>query len=103
MGLHLQDQTAGPHQLFGGFYKRGRVALIYLVCLLQKFSGMHEEFYLMFQIRELSAGLLLRYFPASFPDDIAAVLLTRTKQLLCSPRVQEAQMGALMMKVLLQK
>ncbi|KAF3695800.1 Phosphoinositide-3-kinase-interacting protein 1 Kringle domain-containing protein HGFL Precursor [Channa argus] len=37
------------------------------------------------------------------PDDIAAVLLTRTKQLLCSPRVQEAQMGALMMKVLFQK
>ncbi|XP_073321451.1 tRNA (32-2'-O)-methyltransferase regulator THADA [Pagrus major] len=55
------------------------------------------------EIRELSAGLLLRYFPPSFPDDIAAVMLMRTKQLLCSPRVQEAQMGALMMKVLLQK
>ncbi|XP_078106846.1 tRNA (32-2'-O)-methyltransferase regulator THADA [Sander vitreus] len=55
------------------------------------------------EIRELSAGLLLRFFPPSFPDDIAAVLLTRTKQLLCSPRVQEAQMGALMMKVLFQK
>ncbi|XP_051278992.1 thyroid adenoma-associated protein homolog [Dicentrarchus labrax] len=55
------------------------------------------------EIRELSAGLLLKFFPPSFPEDIAAVLLTRTKQLLCSPRVQEAQMGALMMKVLLQK
>ncbi|XP_070759925.1 tRNA (32-2'-O)-methyltransferase regulator THADA [Enoplosus armatus] len=55
------------------------------------------------EIRELSAGLLLRFFPPSFPGDIAAVLLTRTKELLCSPRVQEAQMGALMMKVLLQK
>ncbi|XP_067376091.1 tRNA (32-2'-O)-methyltransferase regulator THADA isoform X2 [Channa argus] len=55
------------------------------------------------EIRELSAGLLLRFFPPTFPDDIAAVLLTRTKQLLCSPRVQEAQMGALMMKVLFQK
>ncbi|KAM7416659.1 hypothetical protein PAMA_018626 [Pampus argenteus] len=55
------------------------------------------------EIRELSAQLLLRFFPPSIPDDIAAVLLTRTKQLLCSPRVQEAQMGALMMKVLLQK
>uniref|UniRef100_A0A3B4ZZQ2 Thyroid adenoma-associated protein homolog n=1 Tax=Stegastes partitus TaxID=144197 RepID=A0A3B4ZZQ2_9TELE len=54
------------------------------------------------EIRELSAGLLLRFFPPSFPDDIAEVLHTRTKQLLCSPRVQEAQMGALMMKVLLQ-
>uniref|UniRef100_A0A3Q1FE64 Si:ch211-225b11.4 n=1 Tax=Acanthochromis polyacanthus TaxID=80966 RepID=A0A3Q1FE64_9TELE len=55
------------------------------------------------EIRELSAGLLLRFFPPSFPDDVAEVLHTRTKQLLCSPRVQEAQMGALMMKVLLQK
>uniref|UniRef100_A0A8D3AWE0 Si:ch211-225b11.4 n=1 Tax=Scophthalmus maximus TaxID=52904 RepID=A0A8D3AWE0_SCOMX len=55
------------------------------------------------EIRELSAGLLLRFFPPSFPDDIAAVLRMRTKQLLCSPRVQEAQMGALMMKVLLLK
>ncbi|XP_040897367.1 thyroid adenoma-associated protein homolog [Toxotes jaculatrix] len=55
------------------------------------------------EIRELSADLLLRFFPPSFPDDIAAVLLVRTRQLLCSPRVQEAQMGALMMKVLLQK
>ncbi|XP_031712265.1 thyroid adenoma-associated protein homolog isoform X1 [Anarrhichthys ocellatus] len=55
------------------------------------------------EIRELSAGLLVRFFPPSFPDDIAAVLLMRTRQLLCSPRVQEAQMGALMAKVLLQK
>ncbi|XP_026199632.1 thyroid adenoma-associated protein homolog isoform X2 [Anabas testudineus] len=55
------------------------------------------------EIRELSVGLLLKFFPPSFPDDISAVLFTRTKQLLCSPRVQEAQMGALMMKVLLQK
>lgn len=54
------------------------------------------------QIRELSVGLLLRFFP-SFPDEMSAVLLTRAKQLLCSPRVQEAQMGALMMKVLLHK
>ncbi|KAM7018971.1 tRNA (32-2'-O)-methyltransferase regulator THADA [Tautogolabrus adspersus] len=55
------------------------------------------------EIRELSAALLLRFFPHSFPHDIAAALLTRTNQLLCSPRVQEAQMGALMMKVLLHK
>ncbi|XP_058491311.1 thyroid adenoma-associated protein homolog [Solea solea] len=55
------------------------------------------------EIRELSAGLLLKFFPPSFPDDIATVLLLRTKHLLCSPRVQEAQMGALMMKVLLLK
>ncbi|CAJ1068273.1 thyroid adenoma-associated protein homolog isoform X1 [Xyrichtys novacula] len=55
------------------------------------------------EIRELSAGLLLRFFPPRLPDDVAAVLLARTKQLLCSPRVQEAQMGALMMKVVLFK
>ncbi|XP_061762555.1 tRNA (32-2'-O)-methyltransferase regulator THADA [Nerophis ophidion] len=52
------------------------------------------------EIRELSAGLLVRFFPPALPDDIAAALLARTKQLLCSPRVQQAQMGALMMKVL---
>ncbi|XP_014874014.1 thyroid adenoma-associated protein homolog isoform X1 [Poecilia latipinna] len=55
------------------------------------------------EIRELSAGLLLRFFPPTFPADIAEVLETRSMQLLRSPRVQEAQMGALMMKMLLQK
>lgn len=55
------------------------------------------------QIRELATWLLLKFFQSSFPDDITAQLRTRSKQLLCSPRVQEAQMGALMMKVLLQK
>ncbi|XP_051924804.1 thyroid adenoma-associated protein homolog isoform X2 [Hippocampus zosterae] len=55
------------------------------------------------EIRELSAGLLVRFFPSVFPADVAAALLVRTKQLLCSPRVQEAQMGALMMKVLYHK
>ncbi|XP_034026181.1 thyroid adenoma-associated protein homolog [Thalassophryne amazonica] len=55
------------------------------------------------EIREISAALLLRYFPPSLPDDIAAVLLTRIKERLCSPRVQEAQMSAIMMKVFLQK
>uniref|UniRef100_A0A1A8KRP4 Uncharacterized protein n=1 Tax=Nothobranchius kuhntae TaxID=321403 RepID=A0A1A8KRP4_NOTKU len=55
------------------------------------------------EIRELSSELLLRFFPSTFPEDVIGVLDTRTKQLLCSPRVQEAQMGALMMKVLIQK
>uniref|UniRef100_A0AAQ4PVQ3 Si:ch211-225b11.4 n=1 Tax=Gasterosteus aculeatus aculeatus TaxID=481459 RepID=A0AAQ4PVQ3_GASAC len=41
------------------------------------------------EIRELSAGLLLRFFPPSFPDDIAAVLFMRTRQLLCSPHQPE--------------
>ncbi|XP_054630132.1 thyroid adenoma-associated protein homolog isoform X2 [Dunckerocampus dactyliophorus] len=52
------------------------------------------------EIRELSAGLLVRFFPPALPDDIAAALFARTKKLLCSPRVQQAQMGALMMRVL---
>ncbi|KAJ0041712.1 hypothetical protein NL108_007923, partial [Boleophthalmus pectinirostris] len=52
------------------------------------------------EIRELSANLLLRFFPSSFPKDISTALFTQTKQLLCSPRVQEAQMAALMIKVL---
>lgn len=55
------------------------------------------------QIRELSAWLLLKFFQPSFPDDVAAELLARSKQLLRSPRVQDAQTGALMTKVLLQK
>lgn len=55
------------------------------------------------QIRELSAWLLLNFFQSAFPDDITAALLARSKQLLCSPRVQDAQTGALMTKVLLQK
>ncbi|KAJ7994291.1 hypothetical protein DPEC_G00264360 [Dallia pectoralis] len=55
------------------------------------------------EIRELSAGLLLRFFPPSFPEDITAVLFSRADQLLCNPRVPEAQIGALIVKVLLQK
>lgn len=55
------------------------------------------------QIRELSTELLLKFFPPSLPVDIAEVLPMRANQLLCSPRVQEAQMGALMMKVLMYK
>ncbi|XP_023821654.1 thyroid adenoma-associated protein homolog [Oryzias latipes] len=55
------------------------------------------------EIRELSTELLLKFFPPSLPVDIAEVLPMRANQLLCSPRVQEAQMGALMMKVLMYK
>ncbi|XP_067295363.1 tRNA (32-2'-O)-methyltransferase regulator THADA isoform X1 [Pseudorasbora parva] len=55
------------------------------------------------EIRELSAELLLRFFPPSLPDDVTAVLFGRAEWLLQSPRVQEAQMGALMIKLLLQK
>ncbi|XP_037115240.1 thyroid adenoma-associated protein homolog isoform X1 [Syngnathus acus] len=52
------------------------------------------------EIREISAGLLVRFFPSVLPADVTTALLVRTKQLVCSPRVQQAQMGALMVKVL---
>jgi hypothetical protein len=55
------------------------------------------------QVRELSGGLLLRYFPAAWPEDVAALLRGRSRLLLCSPRVPQAQTGALMTKVLLHK
>ncbi|XP_029685958.1 thyroid adenoma-associated protein homolog isoform X2 [Takifugu rubripes] len=74
------------------FFCRGKL-LILITCLEDSTN----------EIRELSAWLLLKFFQSSFPDDITVELHVRSKQLLCSPRVQEAQMGALMMKVLLQK
>ncbi|XP_065106767.2 tRNA (32-2'-O)-methyltransferase regulator THADA isoform X2 [Paramisgurnus dabryanus] len=55
------------------------------------------------EIRELSAELLLRFFTPSLTDDVTAVLLGQAERLLQSPRVQEAQMGALMFKLLVQK
>ncbi|KAJ3604719.1 hypothetical protein NHX12_029458 [Muraenolepis orangiensis] len=55
------------------------------------------------EIRELSAGLLLRFFPPFLPDDMSSLLLVRSRLLLCSPRVPQAQGGALIMGVLLQK
>ncbi|KAK7934127.1 hypothetical protein WMY93_005023 [Mugilogobius chulae] len=68
-----------------------RAKLLVLISCLQDSTN---------EIRELSATLLLRFFPCRFPKDISTALFTQTKQLLCSPRVQEAQMAALMMKVL---
>ncbi|XP_029961478.1 thyroid adenoma-associated protein homolog [Salarias fasciatus] len=55
------------------------------------------------EIRDLSAGLLLRFFPPRFPEDIAEVLHVKSSQFVCSPRVQEAQIGALMTTVLFLK
>nr|XP_061803888.1 tRNA (32-2'-O)-methyltransferase regulator THADA-like [Nerophis lumbriciformis] len=65
--------------------------LLVLICCLEDSTN---------EIRELSAGLLVRFFPPMLPVDVAEALLIRTKQLLRSPRVQQAQMAALMMKVL---
>ncbi|XP_015461736.3 thyroid adenoma-associated protein homolog [Astyanax mexicanus] len=55
------------------------------------------------EIREQAAELLVRFFPCSLQPDVVTVLFSRAQRLLCSPRVQEAQMGALMSKLLLQK
>lgn len=45
----------------------------------------------------------MRFFPQSVESDVAAALFSRAQRRLCNPRVQEAQMGALMLKLLLQK
>ncbi|XP_066509917.1 tRNA (32-2'-O)-methyltransferase regulator THADA-like [Hoplias malabaricus] len=55
------------------------------------------------EIREQVADLLVRFFPCSLQGDVVSVLLSRAQSLLQSPRVQEAQMGALIVKLLLQK
>ncbi|XP_030647585.1 thyroid adenoma-associated protein homolog [Chanos chanos] len=55
------------------------------------------------EIRELAGELLVRFFPPSLSDDVSAVLCVRAAVQLHSPRVQQAQAGALMMKLLLQK
>ncbi|XP_043924630.1 thyroid adenoma-associated protein homolog [Protopterus annectens] len=55
------------------------------------------------EIRELSAELLVKYFPGSFPEDLAVALWDQARKNICSPRVPEADAGALMMKTVLQK
>ncbi|XP_048100579.1 thyroid adenoma-associated protein homolog isoform X2 [Alosa alosa] len=55
------------------------------------------------EICELSAELLVLYFPKHFPDDVVPLIFSRAEHFLHSPRTQESQIGALMMKVLLQK
>ncbi|KAM9447169.1 tRNA (32-2'-O)-methyltransferase regulator THADA isoform 2-T2 [Clarias gariepinus] len=55
------------------------------------------------EIREHAAELLVRFFPQSLDSDVAIALFSRAQARLHSPRVQEAQTGALMMKLLLQK
>ncbi|XP_031425898.1 thyroid adenoma-associated protein homolog isoform X2 [Clupea harengus] len=53
------------------------------------------------EICELSAEVLVLYFP-KFPDDVIPLVFRRAEHLLHSPRPQDSQTGALMMKVLLQ-
>ncbi|XP_066187467.1 tRNA (32-2'-O)-methyltransferase regulator THADA-like [Sylvia atricapilla] len=55
------------------------------------------------EIRDLASELLVRYFPATFPEPIALALFQLAQDTLCSPRVQEAEAGAVLMKTILQK
>lgn len=55
------------------------------------------------QIRDLASELLVRYFPATFPEPIALALFQLAQDTLGSPRVQEAEAGAVLMKTILQK
>ncbi|XP_054029210.1 thyroid adenoma-associated protein homolog [Dryobates pubescens] len=55
------------------------------------------------EIRDLASDLLVRYFPATFPEPIALALFQLAQDALGSPRVQEAEAGAMLMKTILQK
>ncbi|XP_053225019.1 uncharacterized protein LOC128403894 isoform X5 [Podarcis raffonei] len=55
------------------------------------------------EIRDLASELLVRYFPPAFPESIAVALFERAQEAMCSPRVPEAEAGAVLMKTILQK
>ncbi|XP_039360755.1 thyroid adenoma-associated protein homolog isoform X3 [Mauremys reevesii] len=55
------------------------------------------------EVRELASELLIRYFPPAFPEPIAVALFERAREAVSSPRVQEAEAGAVLMKTILQK
>ncbi|KAM6111838.1 tRNA (32-2'-O)-methyltransferase regulator THADA-like [Pterocles gutturalis] len=55
------------------------------------------------EIRDLASELLIRYFPATFPEPITLALFQLAQDTLRSPRVQEAEAGAVLMKTILQK
>ncbi|KAF2977340.1 hypothetical protein EK904_006247 [Melospiza melodia maxima] len=55
------------------------------------------------EIRDLASELLVRYFPTTFPEPIAQDLFQLAQDTLGSPRVQEAEAGAVLLKTILQK
>ncbi|XP_029475348.1 thyroid adenoma-associated protein homolog isoform X2 [Rhinatrema bivittatum] len=55
------------------------------------------------EIRELAAELLVQYFPSAFPEFLVQAVFDYAEESICSPRVQEAEAGALLMKTLLQR
>ncbi|XP_067911571.1 tRNA (32-2'-O)-methyltransferase regulator THADA isoform X2 [Heterodontus francisci] len=67
--------------------------LVLLGCLM---DGTNE-------IGKLAAKLLVKYLPLPLPQPLAAGLLEQALRMLCSPRVSQAEAGALMVKTALQK
>ncbi|XP_046784345.1 thyroid adenoma-associated protein homolog isoform X3 [Gallus gallus] len=55
------------------------------------------------EIRDTASELLVRYFPAAFPETLTPALLRLAQDALSSPRVQEAEAGAVLMKTVLHK
>ncbi|XP_078409027.1 tRNA (32-2'-O)-methyltransferase regulator THADA [Cetorhinus maximus] len=55
------------------------------------------------EIRELAAKLLVSYLPVPLPQLLSTGLFKRALRMLCSPRVSQAEAGALMLKTALQK
>ncbi|XP_069476045.1 tRNA (32-2'-O)-methyltransferase regulator THADA-like isoform X2 [Ambystoma mexicanum] len=55
------------------------------------------------EIRELATELLLQYFASSLPDSLTMALFQHAQEMMCSPRVQEAEAGAGMMKTAMQR
>ncbi|KAJ6656538.1 hypothetical protein lerEdw1_003664 [Lerista edwardsae] len=55
------------------------------------------------EICELASELLVCYFPPTFPESIAVALFARAQEAVSSPRVQEGEAGAVLMKTILQK
>nr|XP_060641919.1 tRNA (32-2'-O)-methyltransferase regulator THADA-like isoform X2 [Anolis sagrei ordinatus] len=55
------------------------------------------------EIRELASELLVCYFPPAFPTSITVALFQQAQEAISSPRVQEAESGAVLMKTILQK
>uniref|UniRef100_K7FDB6 Uncharacterized protein n=1 Tax=Pelodiscus sinensis TaxID=13735 RepID=K7FDB6_PELSI len=55
------------------------------------------------EVRDLASELLIHYFPPTFPEPIAVALFEHAQEAVSSPRVQEAEAGAVLMKTILQK
>ncbi|XP_044296671.1 thyroid adenoma-associated protein homolog [Varanus komodoensis] len=55
------------------------------------------------EIHELASELLIRYFPPTFPESIAVALFVQAQEAMRSPRVQDVEAGAVLMKTILQK